>query len=235
MRFFLNCNDGISPNKVQSLVKKYGKDLLIGVDPGLEDRPVDEVVDTIEKVKELGLKLHVYLVGVGMWSWSEDEQNQIEKFAESVGIDTNKPKWHKNEWLDWGWRDKIIEQFQYYHDEHNAYSCEIDNLDSALKTPEDWMYYFKELSGELEKRNIKTKLMIKNLSEEMLELLIEKIEAGELKKEFFCEFGMFEEGSGEPSSQIELCTKIGIKAITPESGITDTNHYGVIASGVSSL
>lgn len=234
-RFYLDCNNGIPPYKVDAIKEKYG-DALIGIDPGLNDTPDEDVIPTIKAVKKNKLKLHVYLVGVGMWSWSRDEQKQIIRFAKSVGIDTNKSHWHKREWLTWGWKKKTLQQFIYYYKEHGAYSCEIDNLDSAIgQNPTKTIAYYKELQDGLDAAKCPTKLMIKNLDEDQLEFLISATNSGKIHKNFLCEWGMFEAGSGSPKRQIELCKKLGIYAVTPITGITPTDRYGTIKTGVPPL
>ena len=229
IRFFLNNNDGIPPLRVKRLVDKHGKNILIGIDPGAGDTPDDGSALTVKAVKSVGAKLHVYLVGPGMWSWSQGEQDQIANFAKSVGIDTNKSGW-KQEWYSSGWKKKNIQQFEYYYTNHNAYSCEIDNIDSATiqNDPDKTVEYYGYLQKQLKDKNIKTKLMIKNLDEDQLNAVI----AAKFNTNFLCEYGMFEAGTGDPRKQIQLCEKIGIKAITPINGITDTNNYGVIAEGI---
>lgn len=236
-RFFFNCNDGISRARLKQIKAKYGTNVLIGVDPGPEIDPSDVAQEMIDNIKELGFGLHIYLVGPGMMTWSAGERAQIKMQAESVQIDTNKKKWH-DEWIDWGWRDFVEYRFQYYYKTHNAHSCEIDNLDSALgDDPDAYVEYYKELFGNLKQKNIPVKLMLKNLSEEKILALInyDSWTPGITLNNSLCEWGMFEEGSGDSEEQINLCKKLGIMAITPENGLTDTYHYGVVAAGVPSL
>jgi hypothetical protein len=228
-RFFLNCNDGIPPLRVKKLVDTYGKNILIGIDPGEKDSPDEDSMLTVKSVKSVGANLHVYLVGPGMMSWSAGERKQIEYLAKSVKIDTNKSDW-KKVWYSTGWKTKNLQQFEYYYKNHNAYSCEIDNIDSSTigNDPDKTVAFYKDLEKQLKAKGIKTKLMIKNLNEDQLRAVI----AAKFTTDFLCEFGMFEEGTGSPKQQIALCEKLGIKAITPISGITDTDHYGTVASGV---
>lgn len=234
-RFYFRADDQISLKKLQAIKERDGYDVLIGVDPGLDDTPSDVAQELIDNVKKVGLLLHFYLVGPGMMSWSDDEAEQIRSFAESVGIDTSEKSWH-DEWTDWGWKDKVLEQFEYYYTTYGAYSCEIDNLDAALgDDPEARIEYVKELQKALYERGVETKLMLKNLDEEMLDMLVIEIEAKTIDKDFLCEWGMFEEGTGDPERQADLCEKMGIMAITPETGITDTHHYGVDNDGIPSL
>ncbi len=236
-RFYLDCNNGIPPYKVEAIKEKYGS-ALVGIDPGQDDTPDEESMATIKAVKKHKLALHVYLVGVGMWSWSRDEQRQIIAFAESVGIDTDKSHWHRREWLTWGWKAKTLQQFIYYYRTHGAYSCEIDNLDSApmKKDPEKTIEYYVSLQNELAKAKCPIKLMIKNLDEDQLEALIDAVQVKKtIKKEFLCEWGMFEEGTGKIKEQIRLCKQLGIYAVTPISGITPTERYGTVKAGVPPL
>ena len=228
-RFFLNCNNGIPPLRVKKIVETYGKDVLIGIDPGSKDFPDEDSMATVNAVKSVGAHLHVYLVGPGMMSWSAEERQQIYYLAKSVKIDTNKSDWKKI-WYSTGWKTKNLQQFEYYHKNHNAYSCEIDNIDSSTigNDPDKTVTFYKDLEKQLKEKNIKTKLMIKNLNEKQLQAVID----AKFTNDFLCEFGMFEEGTGNPKKQIALCEKLNIKAITPISGITDTDHYGTVANGV---
>ena len=228
-RFFLNCNDGISPFTAKRLVDKHGKNILIGIDPGSKDYPDQESMMTIKAVKSLNAHLHVYLVGPGMMSWSETERQQIAYLANSIKINTKKSNWKKL-WYSEGWKVKNLQQFEYYYKNYNAYSCEIDNIDSTTikNNPDKTVAFYKELQKDLRVRGIKTKLMIKNLNEKQLEAVIS---AG-FTTDFLCEFGMFESGTGNPRKQIALCEKLGIKAVTPVTGITHTTAYGTINTGV---
>ena len=228
-RFFLNCNDGIPPARVNKLVATYGKDILIGIDPGDKDYPDEDSMATVNAVKASGAKLHAYLVTPGMWSWSQSERDQIRYLARSVKVDTTKDGWKKL-WYSTGWKVKIVQQFEYYHTKHNAYSCEIDNMDSSTigNDPDMTVAYYRELRKALQDKGIKTKLMVKNLDEDQLQAVID----AKFGLDFLCEFGMFEDGSGIPRKQLALCEKLGIQAVTPINGLTDTEHYGTIATGI---
>jgi hypothetical protein len=232
-RFYLNCNDGISPDRVEQIVEEHGKNVLIGIDPGASDKPNSEGLETIKAIKEHGARLHVYLVGPGMWSWSEGERQQIKFLAKTVGIDTTSSSW-KSEWYSKGWEKKAFQQFTYYHDKFNAYSCEIDNLDSSiLKTDfEKYVEFYKRFSEKLKEAGVMTKLMLKNIDEDGLMLVKEAIDNGDLDREFLADWGMFEEGTGSPKKQIAICKQMGIYACTPLSGITETTRYGVVSKGV---
>jgi len=72
--------------------------------------------------------------------------------------------------------------------------------------------------------------MLKNLSIEQLNAVVDNIDS--LGLNFLCEYAIFEKGTGNPKTQIKLCESIKIQAITPINGLNDTNHYGVVASGV---
>ena len=230
-RFVLNCNSNISPSHVKKLVNTYGTNILIGIDPGSKDTPNSSSLVTIKatKTKIYTVPLHVYLVGPGMMSWSSEERKQIAYMARTVKIDTNKSNW-KQQWYSTGWKRKNIQQFEYYYKNYNAYSCEIDNIDSSTirRDPIKTVNFYNELNDTLKEKGIKTKLMIKNLSESQLEAVID----AKFTTDFLCEFGMFEAGTGNHKKQIALCEKIGIQAITPINGITPSEQYGTITNGV---
>lgn len=230
-RFFFNSNKGIPPKKIESIIKKYGKNVLIGVDPGENDVPSEIAKPSLDYLKFNNIPNHIYLVGPGMMSWSQQERNQIKRFAKSIGINTNKDNWHK-EWISWGWKNKVNQQFNYYYTNYNAYSCEIDNLDSAIgNDPDKTIKYFLELKNDLQKQSIKTKLHLKNLDENQLKAVISNVK--DLSLDFLCEYATFEKGTGNVKKQLELCASIGIQAITPINGLNDTNNYGVIDSGIA--
>lgn len=227
-------SDGIPPVRVRKIVEKYGKNVLIGVDPGLKDFPVEESQATIDEVKKQGAFFHVYLVGPGMESWSTDEAKQIKYLAASIGIDTKKSTW-KRIWKAGGWEKKVQQQFEFYN-KMGAYSCEIDNLDGIWdKDPVKNAEFYVRLQNWRVENKINTKLGVKNLDEDQLEKVIEYVDAGKLSTDLFAPFGMFEKGSGNIAKQISLSEKLGFKAVTPKTGITDTTTYGVIDSGVPYL
>ena len=209
----------------------YGTNVLIGTDPGEKDTPSDVAKPQLDYLKSKKIPTHIYLVGPGMMSWSEQERNQIKRYAKSIGINTSKNDWHK-QWISIGWKKKVFQQFEYYYKNYNAYSCEIDNLDSAIaNNPIKTIEYFKQLKTELRAANVPTKLMLKNLDIEQLKAVSNNI--SDLGLDFLCEYAIFEKGTGNPNKQIELCKSIKIQAITPINGLNDTNHYGVIDAGVA--
>lgn len=229
-RYFFNANKGISPKQINNLVNKYGNNILIGVDPGENDTPSDVAKPSLDCLKNLKIPAHIYCVGPGMMSWSQQERNQIKRYAKSVGIDISKNDWHK-EWLAHGWEKKTLQQFKWYNDNYNAYSMEIDNLDAVFEKKQDALIpWFIQLKKNLRNANVKTKLMLKNLSDDQLHDLIDA--NADLNLEFLCGFAMFEKGTGNPRTQIKLCESIGIQAITPINGLNDTQNYGVVDSGV---
>ena len=167
-RFFFNSNKGISSKKIDSIVSKYGTNILIGCDPGENDTPSDVATPQLDYLKQLKIPTHIYFVGPGMLSWSQQERNQIKRFAKSVGIDINNSNWHK-EWISYGWEQKTLQQFEWYYNNYNCYSMEIDNLDSVFEDKQDklipWLLEFKD---KLASKKIKTKLMLKNLSTDQI-------------------------------------------------------------------
>jgi len=231
-RFFFNSNDGISPKKVRSLKKKYGPDILIGVDPGNGDIPDSDARKTLLTALNEKLAVHIYLVGFGMMSWSKEEAQQIQHHARSVGIDTKQTNWHKK-WKNGGWEIKAKQQFDFYWSSFKAYSCEIDNLDGIWdQNPQSNLLFYHKFADYLKKNNIRTRLMIKNLNTKQLSLVVNDVKNGKLRRSFLADWGMFEEGTGNISNQIKLCNEMGIVAVTPKTGITETHSYGVVPEGI---
>jgi hypothetical protein len=208
-RFFMRCHsDGIPPARVRKIVEKWGKTSLIGVDPGLLDYPEEDSQATIDEVKKQGAMFLVYLVGPGMESWSPEEARQVKYLAASVGIDVKKPSWRKF-WKNGGWEKKVKQQFEFYN-KMGAYACEIDNLDGIWEQdPTENVEFFVRLQNWRVANNVKTKLCVKNLNGDQLQKVLEYVEAGKLSLDLFCEFGMFEDGTGNIKRQIELSAKLG--------------------------
>lgn len=233
-RFIYLSNGQMDVKNVNKYVKKYGKNILIAHDPGMTDVPSEEVQEAIDRCKELGVKFHMYFVGPAMMSWSAEERAQCRFLARSVGIDTSENDWH-DDWFDWGWKKKSKQQFLYY-DNMGAYSQEIDNMDGPLEDDaEKFVDFYIDLSKHLSDNGATIKLMIKNLNEDTLKLVVEAVKDGKIRKDFFAEWAMFEDGTGDPEEQIYLSSQLGIVGVTPKSGITDTNNYGVVAEGIPRL
>lgn len=243
VRFFQNNNDGISPARIKAIKARHGKDVLIGLDPGVGLEPDGEFLASAKELRKHAMSLHVYLVGPGMWEWSGEERRQIRDLAKSIGIDTSEgmkksptPKWFKRDWLGGGWKKKTFELIKTYASEHGAYSFEIDNLDGVIgQVPAETVSLYREIATHLKAQGLATKLVMKNLSSKQLKAVIEAVGTGALKKDLLCEWGMFEEGTGDPDEQIALCKELGVRAVTPKSGITPTDRYGTVERGVGSL
>jgi len=198
---------------------------LYGVDPGDQFAPSDVALDFMKQVH--GSRMHFYCVGPGMVSWSSQEAEQIKWLAKMYGyVDTDRSLWLAR-WNDTGWRKYVWSFFKYYHDTYNAYSIEIDNLDGGLKSTNDYLSYFAKLEDDLRNAGITTKLMMKNVPVDVLRKL--------LPTAFFAPWAIFEEGTGNMDDQDAECFRLGIRAITPKSGLLDTNHYGVLDAGIASL
>lgn len=230
-KFFFRSDNGVSTKTINAAIKEYGNDnILVGSDPGETDRPSEDAAPLLDFLAQKQVPIHMYLVGPGMMSWSSQERAQIKRFAASVGINTKKADWH-DKWIDWGWEEKVLEQFTFYHKTYNVYSCEIDNLDSALK-PEQYIDYFIRLKKSLTKASITTKLFLKNLDDDVLHDLVDEYKRGNLGLDFLCEYAIFEKGTGKPRTQLMLCEQMGIQAITPTNGLMSTYNYGVKDDGI---
>ncbi len=223
VRFYHESEKQFTQTFVQAAVQKYGKNILIGGDPGQ-----DGFEDAMAAVDRFGAKKHVYLVGPGMESWSAEEAQEIKIMAQSVGIDTTDKRW-KGEWYATGFRVKCKEWFTTYNAE-GFYSAEIDNLDAAFDNePGKLIAFYKEMWKFCQKNKIKTKLMMKNLSTKELDAVIANLA---ILKPFLAEFAMFEAGSGNHKDQIRMCKSMGIQAVTPITGIRETTNYGTDRAGI---
>ena len=212
---------------IKGYTEMYGKNILIGGDPGWDE----DFTNAMKWVDYYGAKKHVYLTGPGMMEWSSEERQEIKNNAKSVGIDINKKSWQDEWFKKGGWEKKVHAWFIEYN-KQNFYSAEVDNLDAIWEQdPDDYLDFIIRFDKFHRDNNIKTKLMIKNLSEEQLERLIKF----QPREGLLCEFGMFEAGSGNSSRQLNLAAKLGIQAVTPKNGLRDTNNYGVTRHGVPYL
>lgn len=226
-RFYHSSEAQFSPSEVESFVAKYGNDILIGGDPGHED-----FERTMEACDKNWVYKHVYLVGPGMMSWSAEERDEIRRNARSVGIDTNSSDWQDRWYKQGGWEKKVYEWFTAYNSKL-FYSAEIDNLDSVWEQdPNQYMSFILRFQNFANRNKIRTKLMLKNLSEEQLEALTKAFASGQVRKDLIAEFGMFEEGSGDNRAIMRLCKDIGIVAVTPLNGMQPTTRYATVREGI---
>lgn len=234
-RFFFLCSNELDRNLLEKAQETYGK-ILVGFDPGMKDRPEGNSTDIIDIAKDIGAGLHVYFVGPTMQSWSAEEREQCKYLAESIGIDTSEDGWLK-EWYSTGWEKKVYQQFKFYHDKYGCYSLEIDNLDStSMKSDWDkYVEFFKRLDKWRKENGVSTRLMLKNIDEDGLAAIEDAVKNGDLDKDLFAAWGLFEDGTGDERKQYEICERLGIRAVTPKSGLRETHHYGVSTDGVPSL
>lgn len=234
-RFYFLCSNELSASKLKAAKKEYGN-ILVGFDPGMKDKPEGNSTDIIDTARDIGALLHVYFVGPTMQSWSAEEREQCKYLAESIGIDTSEDGW-LDEWYSTGWEKKVQQQFKFYNDEYGCYSLEIDNLDSTTMKS-DWDKYvefFKRLDKWRKENNVSTRLMLKNIDEDGMEAIENAVKDGDLDKELFAAWGLFEAGTGDEEKQYDICKRLGIRAVTPKSGLRETHHYGVSTDGVPSL
>lgn len=226
-RFWHESGNQFTRSEVKKMVDQYGPDILIGGDPGWGDS-----FDTaMAACDEFGAKKHVYLVGPGMMDWSAEEREEIKRNARSVGIDTSSSNWQKKWYKEGGWEKKIHVWFKDY-DDAGYYSAEIDNLDGVWdQDPDEYVQFIERFEHFQYINSLKIKLMVKNLSPEQLEALIDY----NPKPETLCEWGLFEAGTGSATKQMALAAKLGIVAVTPKNGIRDTHNYGTTRKGIPAL
>ena len=72
-----------------------------------------------------------------------------------------------------------------YYKTYNAYSCEIDNIDSSYigEDVDKLTFYYVELYNNLKSKDIKTKLMMKNLSEKQLQSITKLVDSANTEEE----------------------------------------------------
>lgn len=225
-RFWHESGTQFTPSEIEKMVAKHGRNILIGGDPGWS-----EFNGAMEECDRERCFKHVYLVGPGMMEWSEEERKEIMSNARSVGIDTKQKSWQQKWFKEGGWELKVRQWFKDY-DKAGFYSAEIDNLDAIWdQSPTAYVAFLKRFDAFHTTNKLKIKLMVKNLSIEQLNAVIEyKPRTGLL-----CEWGMFEKGSGNSTKQIELAAKLGIQAVTPKNGLRPTENYGTVRKGIPAL
>lgn len=230
-RYWHSSESQYTSDEIKRFVNKYGQNILIGGDPGYGS----DFDNVMREVDHYGAYKHVYLVGPGMMDWSAEEREEIKNNAKSVGINTSSGKWQTEWYKEGGWEKKVQEWFVEY-DKEGFYSAEIDNLDGVWEQdPEENLQFLIRHQDFTDKNNLNIKLMIKNLSEDQLNRIILAVEEQKLRLDIFASFGMFEKGSGDPESQIELCKKLEITAVTPINGLKPTTTYGTSRDGIAAI
>lgn len=206
-RFFFSSDSPYSKEEKQSIVGKYGSNVLMGVDHSNKNFE-QQLADN----KELGVKSHLYHFGPGGKTggkWEQSELDQMKEAAKSVGIDTSK-EW-RGEWDTRGWKDHFRNQMK----EHRPYSMEADNLDRVLGTDRKAITdYIKETQAWQKSEGIDTKLMIKNLHPDILKAIRE--DKG-IDQSRLAPFSMTEKGVGDNRRIAEETRKLGITPVFPEN------------------
>jgi len=232
-RFFFDAESHVNP--IPLLNTYQPEDLLVCYDPGEYIKPSQSAFTHISLCKSHNINFAIYLMGPGMWSWSKQEQQQIERFAENIGINTSQSDWYQ-QWMKWGWYEQTLALLRYYA-QMGAYACEIDNLDSVFDDRSDsYISFYQSVHNYILSNNIpRIKIILKNLSESTLSEVFSFQDRLLISPDLFAPWGMFESGTGDPTQQFSICRKRGIYAVTPSTGILPTHKYGVIPSGVPSI
>lgn len=206
-----------SATKIQSLVNKYGKNILIGADPG-DSFTSGSFAQTMKAAKAAGAKVHIYLEGPGGVTGSSgiapDELARMKAGAQKASINTNSSNW-KSEWNQHGWkthtRSQLVELQKLYGP---GFSYEIDNLYNAkVEGPSSVVKFFKEQEKWQKENNIKATLMMKNLTPEELNAVAGAVNKGEISRSFFSDFHISESGTGNRAQQEAAAAKMGIQSV----------------------
>jgi hypothetical protein len=215
-RYFLFASAGVSPGSIRKAAEKYER-ILVGFDAG------NVPPASLAAARSCEAELSIYVEGPGGPTgnaWAPDERARIRAAAASVGIRTDQKDWME-QWDEWGWKTYTFRQLEGYR--RDGYSaCEIDNLDRVTgdRDPDATIAFFKEFA-ERQGAGKLPRLILKNMSEEQLERVIQAIDGGELPRSMFSEFHISEKGSGDRRRQDELSSRIGIRTVASN----DTYNY----------
>lgn len=224
--------NAISTKKVDGALKRFGKNILVGVDSGcVED---GEAAAIVEHAKKGGARLHIYLEGPGGVTgdeWTRDELARIKTRAAAEGIDTNqsREKWLEA-WNNEGWKNSTYKQLRAYK-ALGFESAEIDNLANGIaRTPDavtrdEYMTFFKSYQQWFEKGDV-PRLLLKNLNEDELASVADAAQDGRLSRAMFADFHIAEADSGDNQKQSAQSARMGIKTVFS----ADTEHYSAFGA-----
>ncbi len=219
--FAFSSDHPISPRAIQSMAGKYGgKNVMIGVDAN------SDYGATLKAAREAGTRLHVYVEGPGGPTgkkWTADELGRIENAARKQGIDTRDPKW-MDKWNKTGWKAHTFEELGKFK-KQGFESAEIDNLYRGLgDSPQKLVDFYREYAGKFQKGEL-PRALLKNIDGPQMQALGAAIRSGQLPREMFSDFHIFESSAGNPSTPSRLAAELGIRTLVSR----DTEQYA--ASG----
>lgn len=165
--------------------------------------------------RELGAELAIYVEGPGGPTgnaWLPDESARVVAAARSVGIDTARHGWEKQQWQTTGWRSYTFGQLAAYK-QQGFHAAEIDNLGWVLPTTEQLIAFYAEYAGRHTAGSL-PQLVMKNLDPEAMEAVAVAVEAGKLPRSMFSEFHICETSCGYDTAKVgNISRRIAVRTI----------------------
>lgn len=214
--YFAFASDTLSPRAVSKLAERYKGNVMIGIDVN------SDYAATEKAARAGGARLHVYLEGPGGPTnkrIASDELARMKKAAGDQGIDTRRSDW-MTEWNRRGWKPHTLKQLREFK-QRGYESAEIDNLYRGLgNSPERLVDFYKEYAGWYKNGEV-PKALLKNISGPQMDALATAIRNGQIPREMFSDFAIFETSAGSPGRSMKIGSELGIRTLLSY----DTNDY----------
>lgn len=219
--FAFSSEHPVSPRMIESLSKKYDGNVMIGVDAN------SDYQSTLKAARGAGARLHVYVEGPGGPTdkeWSSDELARIKKAARGQGIDTSRSDWMKR-WNSGPWKDHTFNELSKFK-QQGFESAEIDNLYRGLgDSPQRLVDFYRDYAGRFRAGQL-PKVLLKNIDGPQMEALGQAVRSGQLPREMFSDFHIFETSAGNPGRPSRLAAELGIRTLISR----DTNDYAAFGA-----
>ena len=203
--YFAFSSQPLGPEGVASLAKRYGPNVMIGVDP---TQPGWEPTDLA--ARRLGLRRHVYLEGPGGPRddrWNPATRRRLAAAAREQGIDPCRSGWMRR-WDANGWKAHTLAQLRRFASQ-DFESVEIDHLERVLD--DDWSGFLGEYARWFESGQV-PRLTLKNVDGPRLRALIRAVRWGELPRPMLGDFHIWQ--STRPKDGADrLAQELGIRTL----------------------
>ncbi len=214
--YFAFSSEPLPPRAVQRLANRHHGNVLIGVDAGTDIgvRPGSDYEATVRAARAAGARLHVYIEGPGgptLDRWNPGELERIRRAAARQGIDTRRPDWLAR-WNAGPWKNHAFEQLREFK-RQGFESAEIDNLYRALgNRPERLVAFYREYAEQFRAGHL-PRVVLKNINEPQMRALVAAIRSGDLPREMFADFHIYETQAGPRGRSAELAAELGIRTL----------------------
>ncbi|MGE0489863.1 MAG: hypothetical protein AB7S38_11710 [Vulcanimicrobiota bacterium] len=216
--YFAFASQPIGSEAVASLARRYGRNVMIGVDP---TQPGWERTD--QEARRLGLRRHVYLEGPGgpqADRWHPQTRRRLAAAAREQGIDPCRSGWMRR-WDANGWKAHTLAQLRMFHRE-GFESAEIDHLGRVLG--EDWLQFLREYAGWFEARQV-PRLTLKNVDAPRMRSLVRAVRWGELPRQMFGDFHLWDAAARPLEGADRLAQELGIRTLMTRPGHIHNQSY----------